>query len=80
MSRNRIFVLTDAGLITVVIGVSVSPILIVIRELHQEEDRAVKDPQILGHDIAWLQTGHTKRLSQNASTRSVSSGRTRKVC
>jgi hypothetical protein len=30
MSRNKIFVLTDAGLITVVIGVSVSPILIVI--------------------------------------------------
>ena len=46
MSRNRIFVLTDAGLITVVIGLSVSPILIVIRELLQEEHRAVYDPQI----------------------------------
>ena len=30
MSRNRIFLLTDAGLITVIIGVSVSLILILI--------------------------------------------------
>ena len=45
MSRNRIFVLTDAGLISMVIGVSVSPILIVIRELLQEERSADPGPR-----------------------------------
>ena len=61
--------LTDAGLITVIIGVSVSLILIVIGELLQVEDRAVNDQQMLGHDIAQSQTGHAKRLSPNASAR-----------
>jgi hypothetical protein len=52
MSRTGSFVLTDAGLITVIIGGSVSLILIVIGELLQEEDRPVNDQQALGHDIA----------------------------
>jgi hypothetical protein len=47
MSRNRIFVLTDAGFIIVVIGVSVSPILIVIRELLQEEQLAVRNCRLV---------------------------------
>ena len=52
MSRTGSFVLTDAGLITVVIGGSVSLILIVTGELLQEEDRPVNDQEALGHDIA----------------------------
>jgi len=47
------------------------------QELRQEKDRAVNDQETLGHDIAGLHTGHAKRLSPNASTRSVSDGRTR---
>jgi len=52
MSRTGSFVLTDAGLITVITGGSVSLILIVIGELLQDEDRPVNDQQALGHDIA----------------------------
>ena len=69
-----LFVLTDAGPITMIIGGSVSLILIVIGELLQEEDRAVNDQQALGHDIVRFAHWSHQRLSPNASTRSLSSG------
>jgi hypothetical protein len=64
VQEQDLLLLTDAGLITVIIGVSVSLILIVIGELLQEEDRAVNNQQMLGHDIARSQTGHAKRLAR----------------
>jgi hypothetical protein len=64
MSRTGSFVLTDAGL-TVIIGGSVSLILIVTGELFQEEDRAVNDQQALGHDIArFAHWAHQKAVTE----------------
>jgi hypothetical protein len=47
---------TDAGLVTVIIGVATSLILIVIGSL-KEEDRALTDGQNIGHDIVGGESG-----------------------
>ena len=78
--RHDLFVLTDAGFITLIIGVSVSLILIVIGELLPEERRAVKrsaDPGPRHRLVAnWA-----RQKAVPACTHPVSElGRTRKVC